>query len=69
VTAKIIGGELKTIPDKESQSAAWFDLPTVLLEVKNGNNDSRYRKPWELDFIFSTIFNNEGTLKTTIPII
>jgi len=70
VTAKVVGGELKKHADKESQGAEWFDLSTVLCEVKSpACAKTHYRKPEDLNFILSYIFTEELSIRNAIPII
>jgi len=69
VTANVVGGELKKHADKESQGAEWFDLDTVIREVKSENAKTKYRNPEELSYFFSFIFTEKHTIRNAIPII
>jgi len=70
VKARVTGGNLKTKPDKESQCAKWFDLKTVMEDVKLNDKNTLYRKPWELNYIFSIVFDNGGEYRnTTVPVL
>jgi 8-oxo-dGTP pyrophosphatase MutT (NUDIX family) len=71
MSAKIVGGKLKTVPDKESQWAKFFPLKQVIAELRDEKLKKNYRKPWEVLQILDNILiesNGEFVLKQGIPI-